>query len=105
MKENTESVQRAQAHKEAFVASARSMANQLGFRVMHCRNGQYWLMFAEPMTIYDIDRFFATGFKMMNGEPGHFHFEPVAIMHRGEQTRGANPAPNLSPKEAGNEQA
>jgi hypothetical protein len=25
----------------------------------------------------ELDHFFATGFKVMNGEPGHFHFEPV----------------------------
>jgi hypothetical protein len=77
MRQNIKSVHEEELEEETIVASARSMANRLGFRVMHRRKGQYWLMFAEPMTIYDIDRFFATGFKMINGEPGHFHFEPV----------------------------
>jgi hypothetical protein len=77
MKENTESLYDDEEDNGEILASARFMANELGFRVMHRRNGQYWLMFAEPMTIYEIDHFFTTGFKVMNGEPGHFQFEPV----------------------------
>lgn len=36
-------------------------AAKFGFRVMHRRNGQYWLMFEEPMTVPDIDYFLTTG--------------------------------------------
>jgi hypothetical protein len=89
MRQNVESIfwsiYSDEADEDAIVASARSMTNQSGFRVMHRRNGQYWLMFAEPMTIYDIAHFFASGFKVINGEPGHFNFEPVPDNARGEQ--------------------
>jgi hypothetical protein len=50
---------------------------EAGFRAMHRRNGQYWVMFAKPMTIREIDDFLSTGFIMLDGEPGHFKFTPT----------------------------
>jgi hypothetical protein len=95
MRQNVESIFGSiysdQADEESIVAFARSMANQWGFRVMRRLNGQYWLMFAEPMTIYDIAHFFASGFKVINGEPGHFHFEPVPDNARRRANKWGNP--------------
>jgi hypothetical protein len=33
----------------------RAMAAQLGYRLMHRRNGQYWVMFGDPMTLAEIE--------------------------------------------------
>jgi hypothetical protein len=55
----------------------RRTAAQQGFRLMHRRNGHYWLMFAEPLGFPEIDHFLCTGFVVMNGEPGHLVFDSV----------------------------
>src|SRR5713101_3677974 len=64
-----------------------------GYRMMRRRKGsaEYWVMFAEPMTIPQIDHFWSTGFIHMNGlavqlEPcghelfcAHDPFDPEAL--------------------------
>ena len=41
----------------AFLANVLRRTHMAGLHMMHRRNGQYWLMRAEPMTVREIDRF------------------------------------------------
>jgi hypothetical protein len=47
----------AEAAERAYLASILRRANRAGLQMMHRRKGQYWLMYAEPMTVWQIDCF------------------------------------------------
>jgi hypothetical protein len=63
--------------EKAYEESILPRLAEAGYRIMHRRNGQYWVMFPEPMTIWGIDQFLSTGFVVLGGEPGHIDFNPV----------------------------
>jgi Poly A polymerase head domain len=43
--------------KDDYVARLRERAERRGYRLMHRRNGQYWLMRHQPMTLHEVADF------------------------------------------------
>jgi hypothetical protein len=48
-------VQKKVDEAEAGASRVREKVAQRGYRLMHRRNGQYWVMFAQPMTLPEIE--------------------------------------------------
>ena len=46
-----------QVVKDDYVAGLRERAERRGYRLMHRRNGQYWLMRHQPMTLHEVAEF------------------------------------------------
>jgi hypothetical protein len=62
-----------------------SLLADAGHRIMHRRNGQFWVMFDDkPMTFGELDHLASTGFRVVDGEPGHLEFHTVPETNGGE---------------------
>ena len=73
---------------ERYVRATYAVLAENGYRIMHCRNGQFWLMVERPMTFAEIDDFVWNASPIdMNGMGGHLEFTPI---HRRQINDAAN---------------